>query len=92
MWFSENVELRSLFLLLGIAQASLVLLLLNENVGKIIASNILDIHLAYGEKVRGNTLSSRSQRYVCSIVKEAGVDIVIGLRNDEPNRRMMSMA
>ena len=60
------------------------------DIERILATNIPDIHPAYGG-VRGKTMSSRGQGYAWPVIKEAGVDTIIDLRNDGVNQRMMTL-
>ena len=60
------------------------------DIDRIMATNIPDIHPAY-RGVRGKTMSSRSQGYAWPVIKEAGVDTIIDLRNDGANPRMIAL-
>ena len=60
------------------------------DIERILATNISDIHPAYGG-VRGKTMSSRGQGYAWPVIKEAGVDTIIDLRNDGVNQCMMAL-
>lgn len=60
------------------------------DIDSILATNIPDIHPAYGG-VRGRTMSARGQGYAWPVIKEAGVDTIIDLRNDGANPRMMAL-
>ena len=60
------------------------------DIERIMATNIPDIHPAY-RGVRGKTMSSRSQGYAWSVIKEAGIDTIIDLRNDGVNQRMKAL-
>lgn len=60
------------------------------DIERILATNIPDIHPAYGG-VRGKTMSSRGQGYAWPVIKEAGIDTIIDLRNDGVNQRMMAL-
>ena len=60
------------------------------DIERIMATNIPDIHPAYGG-VRGKTMSSRGQGDAWPVIKEAGVDTIIDLRNDGANPRMMAL-
>lgn len=57
------------------------------DVGKILATDIPDIHSVYGG-VRGRTLSSVKLAHVWPVVKEAGIRTIIDLRADGINSRL----
>ena len=61
------------------------------DIERIMATNVPDIHPAYGG-VRGKTMSSRGLGYAWPVIKEAGVDTIIDLRNDGANPRMMALS
>ena len=60
------------------------------DIDKILSLNIPDIHPTYGG-VRGKTMSSHSQGYAWPIIREAGVQTIIDLRNDGMNLRMTNL-
>lgn len=60
------------------------------DIERIMAISIPDIHPAYGG-VRAKTMSSRGQGDAWPVIKEAGVDTIIDLRNDGANQRMMGL-
>lgn len=57
------------------------------DVERIMATNIPDIHPAYGG-VRGRTMSSKHQSYAWPVLVEAGVNTVIDLRDVDSSDRL----
>ena len=57
------------------------------DIERIMATNIPDIHPAYGG-VRGRTMSSKHQSYAWPVLVEAGVNTVIDLRDGDSSDRL----